>query len=261
MGNRSATPVRAGFSAWIKGATGTVLVDYEREKLARILPALFGYHVVCIGQYDGLALASAGRIRNKIELYLDPDEVPDNHCALLAGAASLPFAAHSIDVVIMPHVLEYVMDPGAVLKEVERVLVEDGRLIVIGFSPWSLWGLWRLNPAWRQRPPCNGRFYSTARLRHWLSMLHFEVLEVDRFFFRPPCRRSKLLRRLLFLEKLGAGYWPLLGAAYVMVAQKRRAPVNPIGLSWRKRILLSNPSAGPATMAETDTRYAAKRDL
>ncbi len=251
MQNKSATipanPARAGFCAWLKGDTGAVLAAYEREKFDRVLPDLFGYHIVQVGAYDGAALASAGHIRNKIMLRLDHDDFRNNRCALAASAAFLPFAEHSIDVVVIPHVLEYAPDPGAVLKEIERILVEDGRLIVTGFSPWSLWGLGRLNPAWRNRPPWDGRFHSTTRLRHWLSMCHFEVLELDRFLFRPPCRHSKLLRRLLFLEKLGATCWPFLGAAYLVVAQKRRAPVSPIRLNWRKKGLLPGASAGTAT--------------
>ena len=250
----SASPVRAGFSAWLNGATGSVLAAYERERLDRILPGLFGYHIAQVGQFDGIALDAAGRIRNRIRMRLDADGLPGNCCALSASAASLPFAAHSIDVVVLPHVLEYVPDPGAVLKETERVLIEDGRLIVTGFSPWSLWGLWRLNPVCRNRPPWDGRFHSIARLRQWLSVLGFEVLEVDRFLFRPPCSRGSLLRRLLFLEKLGESWWPYLGAAYVMVAQKRRAPVSPIKISWRERIFLPGASAGPATMAEADNQ-------
>ena len=247
-----ATPARAGFCAWLKGDPGSVLADYEKEKFDRILPGLFGYHIAQIGQYDGVVLASAGRIRNKIELRLDDDGFPHSSCALAASAAFLPFAAHSIDAVVMPHVLEYVADPGAVMKEMERVLIEDGRLIITGFSPWSLWGLWRLNPAVRKRPPWNGRFHSTAKLKYWLSLLGFEVLKVDRFLFRPPCRRRNHLRRLLFLEKLGKYCWPYFGAAYIVVAQKRRAPVTPIKLNWRKKVFLSGASAGPVTMAEAD---------
>ena len=258
MKNTTATPssavARAGFERWLKSAPGSLLARYERERIGRILPGLFGYHIVQVGAYDGAALASAGRIRNKILLRLDDDGAPDHDYALSASAASLPFAVHSIDVVVMPHVLEYVSDPGAVLEEAERVLVEDGRLVVTGFSPWSLWGLWRLNPVRRNRPPWDGRFRSVARLRLWLSMLGFEVLEVDRFLFRPPCKHESLLQRLLFLEKLGESCWPLLGAAYVLVAQKRRAPVSPIKMGWRRRIFLSGASAGPATMAEADAR-------
>ena len=248
----AAGAVRAGFLAWLKGSAGAALVRNEREQFDSILPGLFGYHIVQIGQYDGCALAAAARIRNKTELWLEHDGESDRRCTLLAQAASLPFAAHSIDVVVLPHVLEYAPDPDAALAETERVLVEDGHLIVTGFSPWSLWGLCRLNPFWRKRSPWNGRFYSATRLRQWLSGLHFEVLEVRRFLFRPPCQGRNLLRRLLFPEKSGAICWPLPGAAYVMVAQKRRAPLSPARLNAPRRIFLSGVSAGQATMTQAD---------
>ena len=243
----STDPARAGFSIWLEGATGSILAGYEQEKIARILPGLFGYHITQIGRYGDGVLDSAGRIRNKIKLHLDEDGMQDCDCSVLSNAAALPFTAHSIDVVVIPHVLEFTPDPGAALKEIERVLIEDGRLIVTGFNPWSLWGLWRLLPPWRNRPPWNGRFHGTARLRQWLSRLDFELLEVDRFLFRPPFRRPGLLRRSLFLEKLGKFCWPYFGAAYIAVAQKRRVPVTPIKMGWRKKIFLSGASAGPVT--------------
>lgn len=224
-----------------------MLARFEREKIGRILPNLFGYHITQIGHYDGGMLGSACRIRNKIELHLDEDDSRGNGCGVLASGASLPFAARSIDVVVIPHVLEFTPDPGALLNEIERVLIEDGRLIIIGFNPWSLWGLWRLYPAWRNSPPWNGRFHGTAKLRRWLSMLDFELLEVDRFLFRPPCKHKSLLRWLSFLEKLGSFCWPFFGAAYIAVAQKRRIPVTPIKMNWRKKIFLTGASAGPVT--------------
>lgn len=264
MENTSATspaaPARAGFSAWLKGETGSVLAGCEKEKLERILPGLFGYHIVQVGYFDGGVVDSAGRIRNKIKLRLDDDGFPHNGCTLAAGAAFLPFAAHSIDVVVMPHVLEYVSDPGAVMKEVERVLVEDGRVIITGFSPWSLWGLWRLNPAVRARPPWNGRFHSVAKLMRWLTPLGFEVVEASRFRFRSPRRSGNRLRRLRFLETLGEYCWPFPGAAYIMVVQKRRAPVTPLKINWREKMVLSGASTGSAAMTEAEESFTTDCD-
>lgn len=248
----SANPARAGFSVWLKSVTGSILAVYEREKIAGILPGLIGYNITQIGHYGDGVLDSAGRIRNKIELQLDEDGLQDCSCHVLSSAASLPFAAHSIDVVVVPHVLEFTPDPGAALKEIDRVLIEDGRLIVTGFNPWSLWGLWRLHPAWRNRPPWNGRFHGTAKLKQWLFLIDFELVEVDRFLFRPPFRHETLLRWSSFLEKLGKYCWPYFGAAYIVVAQKRRVPVTPVKMNWREKVFLSGASAGPATMAEAD---------
>ena len=255
----STAPGRAGFDQWLKGETGSILARYERERIGRILPGLFGYHITQIGHYDGGVLDSAGRIRNKIVLHLDDDGLRDCGCGVMARAGSLPFAAHSIDVVVIPHVLEFTPDPGAALKEIERVLIEDGRLIITGFNPWSLWGLWRLIPVRHNRPPWNGRFHGAAKLKHWLFTLGFELVEIERFLFRPPLAHKGLLSRLLFLEKLGKSCWPVYGAAYMMVAQKRRAPVTPVKMTLRKKIFLSGASAGPAAMAEADQNFSVKR--
>ncbi len=251
MENTSATAprARAGFSAWLNSEAGSALASYEKEKLDRILPDLFGYNIAQIGEYDCGMLASAKRIRNKIELRLDAGSPRHNGCALAAEAALLPFAARSIDVVVMLHVLEYVSDPDAVLREIERVLIEDGRLIIAGFSPWSLW---RLNPTARNRPPWDGCFYSARKLKGWLSMLGFATLQVERFFFRSPRRHRGFFRRVLFLEKLLSSCWSLPGVAYVMIAQKRRVPVDPIKLNWRERILLPDANPGAATMSGGD---------
>ena len=248
----SADPARAGFTTWLNSATGSILAGYEQEKIAGIITGLFGYHIIQMGRYGDGTLAAAGRIRNKIELRLAEDGLQDCGCGVLSSSAALPFAAHSVDVVLLPHVLEFAPDPGAVLKEIDRVLIEDGRLIVAGFNPWSLWGLWRLLPARRKLPPWNCRFHGTARLKQWLAVLGYEFLAVDRFLFRPPFRHESLLRRSVFLEKLGKTCWPFFGAAYIVVAQKRRAPVTPIKMSWRKKTLVPGASTGPVTNIQGD---------
>ena len=249
----SNAPSRAGFSNWIRSAGGAEVAACEQDRLAQILPHLFGYHALQVGCYHGSTLAAAGRIRNKFELRLDADGTCARGGAALAGAAALPFAAHSIDVVVLPHVLEYVTRPEATLQEIERVLIEDGRLIVTGFNPWSLWGLRRLNPLLRKQPPWDGRFHSAASLTRRLAALGFEVLEREWFACPAPAPRSPLLQRWSLPQKTGEYYRPFFSAAYLVVAQKRRAPVTPVKLKWHKRLFLSGASAGSATMAKPGT--------
>jgi SAM-dependent methyltransferase len=59
------------------------------------------------------------------------------HCEFDA----LPFPNHSLDLVVLPHALELARDPHLTLREVERVLVPEGRVVITGFNPLSLWGL------------------------------------------------------------------------------------------------------------------------
>lgn len=254
----SGAPARAGFSAWIEDETGAVLAAYERQKLDRILPDLFGYYAVQVGYFAPGALASARRIRNKFELRLDADGVREQPCAVLAGAASLPFAAHSVDVVLLPHVLEYAAQPDAVLAEIERVLIEDGRLIVAGFNPWSLWGLSSLLPRQRKQPPWDGHFYSATNIRRRLLALGFEVIETDRLLLRLP--RPRRPGRPLSPQRQEPRSPRLFETAYIMVAQKRRAPVTPVKLKWCKRLSLSGASASSATMTAPGNSRRVRQD-
>jgi SAM-dependent methyltransferase len=100
---------------------------------------------------------------------------------LCAPLASLPFASDSIDAIVLPHTLELVEDPYAVLREAERVLCAEGCLIICGFNPWSGWGARRLFAHYLRRPafpPGTRRLLSELRLRDWVALLGFDVASV-----------------------------------------------------------------------------------
>lgn len=255
-------PERAGFSRWLAGEQGRLLAQYEREKFSRRLARLFGYHIAQVGHYHGEALHAASPIANKITLRLDTDDADGAGHGLSADITALPFAADSIDVLVAPHVLEFTRRPDAALDEFARVLIDGGHLVISGFNPWSAWGLRRLLPARRSAPPWNGRFYSAAKLNGWLSGLGFELLDVDRFLFRPPLRRGDLLQRLLFLETLGRRCWPFFAAAYLLLAKKQRLPLTPVK-PWRRRRKLApaGASADPATMTEAPQTFPRRPPL
>lgn len=246
---KSAPFARAGFLSWLGGSAGGVLSRREQEEMNRILPELFGYHLAQVGCYPGQTLHEASRIGHKVVLRLEEDG-PGNAGGAVAAAAALPFAAESIDVALAPHVLEFAPEPYGALKELERVLIPGGHLLVVGFNPCSFWGLRRLAPWRRANSPWNGRFHSAFRVRRWLGLLGLEPLETGRFLFRPPLEQAALMRRLLFLEKLGKLCWPFFGGTYVILARKRVAPLTPIKLPWRglRKPIASGASADPATM-------------
>lgn len=147
----------------------------------------------------------------------------------------LPFAAQSLDLVLLPHVLEFAFDPHQVLREVERVLRPEGRLMVSGFNPASLWGMRQLlmrpfRPAFFPRDP---RFIGLPRLRDWLTLLGFE-LDGGRYgCYRPPCNSQRWLDRTEMVEHAGDRWWPILGAIYFVSAVKRVRGMRLIGPAWR----------------------------
>jgi SAM-dependent methyltransferase len=149
----------------------------------------------------------------------------------------LPFATHSIDLVVMPHILEFAADPHQVLREVERVLVPEGHVVVTGFNPYSFWGARQYMARLGATPflPRAGRFISLPRIKDWLKLLSFDV-ERGRFgCYAPSVRSERWLARWRFLEKAGDRWWPFLGALYMLTAVKRVRGMRLVGAIWKRK--------------------------
>jgi SAM-dependent methyltransferase len=242
--------------AWLQGAPGRVLLHWEQACLERAVSDVFGYHALQLGlpEMDGLRanrmphrwVASDTLSAAQVLDMPPPDDdaistVPSQvSVALRCDFDALPFPDCSLDLVLLPHALELARNPHQLLREVERVLRPEGRIIIIGFNPASLWGLrQRLGRAqravgWaRRRPlflPRAGEFLNYWRLRDWLRLLSFE-LEAGRFgCYRPPYASQRWLERSQWMEHMGERWWPVLGAAYFLVAVKRVRGMRLVGL-------------------------------
>ncbi len=218
---------------WYGAPPGSLLADIERRLLARFLPDLFGFHIVQLGCHHVEDLLDASRVTHKVRIDLGHtlNADADMHCV----EDALPLQANSIDVLVLPHVLEFAHDAHRVLREAERVLIGEGHLVILGFNPWSFFGVRSLLTRWQGRAPWHGRFIGTARVKDWLQLLGFDVLHVERGSYRPPSRSARLNQHLEFMERLGAFCWPLFGNIYVIVARKRVEGLTPLRASWRQR--------------------------
>lgn len=233
---------------WFARLPGTALVGQELQVMQQLLPRLFGYHIVQIGMPAGQPYFRDSPISHRLQLQVEGQECVAE-ATLRCRTDALPLLAESMDVVLLPHTLEFSATPHKLLRECERILIEDGHLIIIGFNPWSLCGLWRLFLRWRGAPPWNGRFYSHNRIKDWLSLLDLELLRTTRCFYRPPLQRESFMRRLRFLEKLGAYCWSYFGGVHIMVARKRVVPLTPLKVRWRRE-----PGVIGAGVAEPSAR-------
>lgn len=224
---------------WFTHLPGRWFQAEERAQLRRLLPNLFGYHLLQLGDYYSKESLSSSRIPHCV--VLDPHvrrEAPAGERLrnVVQGLPDwLPVASDSIDVVVMPHTLEITEHPHQLLREVGRVLIPEGHVVILGFNPWSPWMLWRLTLGWRGRPPWCGRFIPPARLKDWLQLLGFDIVDCQRYFYRPPLSHGGLMRRLRFIDRLGRRWWPVFGAGYVVLAKKRVIGLTPVENRWRAR--------------------------
>jgi SAM-dependent methyltransferase len=239
-----------GLAQWLRTPAGRYLLAWEQRHLDVAVSDLFGFHALQVGMPELDALRN-----NRMPHRWVADDVAAPVPAPAAEAAdpmlraivalhldfdALPFDSASLDLVVLPHTLELARDPHQTLREVERVLVPEGRVVVVGFNPTSLWGLrqWlgRLRRGLairRQRGlflPSAGEFLGYRRLRDWLRLLSFEV-ESGRFgCYRPPVTSDAWLNRYAWMERSGERWWPVFGAVYFVVAVKRVRGMRLVGL-------------------------------
>ena len=246
-----------GLTEWFQTPPGQYLLGWEQTQFDLAVADLFGYNAMQLGLPE-LQTLQANRMPHRwlaLPEELQSVPAPDTHApcaesghlrvALVTDAAALPFPAASLDLVVLPHTLEFSADPHQVLREVERVLVPEGRVVISGFNPASLWGLRQgrarlggrvgLPGAPHLFLPDAGEFIGPWRLRDWLRLLSFEV-ESDRFgCYRPAMRTDKWLQRTAWMDRAGARWWPIFGAVYFVVAVKRVRGMRLLGPAWKPR--------------------------
>lgn len=233
-----------GLLDWYRRPLGQMLAKTERQSLDQLLPDLFGYHLLQLGDHGDPSLCAGTRISHRAILgnsHLHP-------IAAEADAARLPIANESVDVCVLPHTLEFHSDPYAILREVERVLIPEGHVVILGFNPWSLWGLMRVLLGWRHRMPWQGQYFSRARVTDWLNVLGFDMYLHQQLFFRPPIQHLPTMQKLAFFDKIGR-FLPIGSAAYVLIATKRTSTLTPIKPRWRTK-----PSLANGSLVEPSTR-------
>ncbi len=231
-----------GLNAWLASPQGRYVLAWEAERIDALVADIFGFNALQIGlsQHDFLR-ASRIPLRQQVG-----ETGPVNvHCSLTA----LPFAAHSTDLVVLPHTLEFCADPHQLLREIERILIPEGQLLVLGFNPFSLWGL-RNRFERSEAFPWHGNYLSLLRLKDWLKLLGFEV---DRGHFGcrvPPWERENWLHRWRFMELPGDHWWAFPGGVYLLRAIKRTHAMRLITPPWRRQTV-AGKALRPVAQKET----------
>jgi len=220
---------------WFAASPGRELLERECACVEELLGDLFGYYLLQVGcSRQFVDPVAHGRIRHHVALESRFPGLGGGSTVIGADHA-FPVAKDSVDVVFLPHALDFTADPHKVLRESERVLIPEGRVIILGFNPWSLWGLWHLVRRRGGRLPWCGAFLGPRRVADWLALLGFDIEQHKPLMFLPPLRRSGVLRRLQVLESPGLRWLPLLSGVYAIRAVKRVSTLTPLEPLWKRR--------------------------
>lgn len=218
--------------AWWSSPLGSALIAAESRLLGEALEDVFGWELLQIGAWGAARELLAGA-RTRHQAILATAGLSSG-ADILGRPTQLPIGSDSIDAVLLPHILEFATDPYAIVREADRVLVGEGQLLVLGFRPWSLWGV---RARWSRSgfPPGLRRVLSERRIREWLVLLGYEVVSAQHYLFRGPWRGGlaagegvgRMLRRGLT--------YPLPANAYLLKARKRIYTMTPIRPRFRER--------------------------
>ena len=215
---------------WLATEQGRYIMAWEQDKVDALIADQFGYNALQLGSPQHRFLA-----KNRIPLRQVVGESGD--VDVFCDLRELPFATNSVDLVVMPHVLEFHADRHQILREVERILIAEGQLVITGFNPLSLWGLRQRLRMGPDEYPLNGGYISVLRLKDWLQLLSFEV---DRGIFgcyAPPCAQDRWLKRWHFMEAAGNRWWSYAGGVYLLRAVKRVRGMRLIMPRWKQQSL------------------------
>lgn len=273
----------AQLADWLRTPAGRYLLAWEQRFIDAAVIDWFGYHALQLGcpQLHGLrtnrmsnrwlAVNHAQVVRpvvegppmpgmgvHPLEYQPEPQALPAmgldaaGRVSILCEFDALPFEANSLDLVLLPHTLEQAPDPHRCLREVERVLRPEGRVVILGLNPASLWAvrqnLARVNGRMLGRPPRlylpeEGEYIGYWRLRDWLRLLSFEVERAQFGCYRPPLLSEPWLSRWQWIEKPGGKWWTVLGALYGVIAVKRVHGMRLIDLTrGKKRVAKTAPA-------------------
>ena len=208
---------------WYRTPLGTYLLEAEQTALSSYLKDRGGQRVLQLGGPSEASLCPNNPYLHHIRIG------PERHSvfkgpSVRASFDALPFLPQSLDVILFPHLLELISNPQQCIHQAESLLKAGGRLIILGFNPFSLWGLYKLLSSSKSLP-WDAAFITPAHIKQLLKQEGLSIQSSISLFFRPPFESAVTLDRWIITDSLGPLLWPDNGAVYLIEAQKQVAPL------------------------------------
>jgi SAM-dependent methyltransferase len=230
----SFTPESYGeMNRWFQSALGQHLLATERAMVEPMLTRRFGYHLLQLGCAD-LLMHDKSPMGHKFSFR--PFLAAETCHTAIAPAEAIPLASESVDLVLLHHALDFSGHQHHLLREVARVLIAGGHIVIVGFNPLSSWGLrnrlQRLGGS--RQAPWHASLLGTLRLTDWLKLLDFQVEQIRYGVYSLPVNSESVIRYSGLLDGLATRLnWPS-GGIYAISARKQVLPLTPVQSHWRK---------------------------
>ncbi len=252
---------------WLNGSLGQELLSEEKELIDRALSNLYGFHLMQLGISRHIDLTEASTINHRFSFTplaanenmhitshntcdgesgeqkpssntFSSSTKADNKKKLFSAQADIekiPLGSETIDVALLHHVLEFTEYPHQLLRETARVIIPRGHVVIVGFNPFSWFGVFKKfgrwftkNTLWRHHSLRLGRVID------WLALLDFEAVTIEQGFYRWPIDHPSVMQKTRWFEHFAKKTKLPLGGFYIIVARKDVVGMTPIKPSWKK---------------------------
>ena len=213
--------------SWQALPMGAELKAVVETQLEGITQQFFGYHMVKVGNLSSELKLSQCSIKHCVNMMTKVSE----HSSMVSLSREMALLENSVDAFVLAHELDFAQDPHQILREVDRAIMPDGDLVIVGFNPLSIAGLAKLLSFNRQSLLYEARFFSVPRLKDWLNLLGFEIMDVKYQPFSTFMFTQKYNGWSRWCEK----FLPKLASVYIIVAKKRTIPMSLIKPKWQPK--------------------------
>jgi len=210
-------------TAWEELAQGKWVQEQVESAIEPWLARMFGYHLLKIGALSGQLDTSNCIIGHQINL------ASELGADVIADPARLPFQESSVDGCILALTLNFHHNPHQLLREVNRITVPGGHVLIVGLNPFSPLGVVSLNPQLSHKYPYNGRFFTQSRVKDWLGVLGYKVVAQQKLVYSSLLTAPHYTR---YLQSLLGNNIPSFGSFYCIMAKKLVRPLTPVKPRW-----------------------------
>ena len=238
---------------WEALPSGLDLKQIVEHALTETSRQMFGYHFLKLGDLSCQVELPHCPIKHVVHL----SDTAAPYINVQSQSHELPFAESSVDAVLLAHELDFAQDPHQILREIDRVIIPNGNLVIVGFSPLSFAWLLKYLPINPKQILHDARFFSATRIKDWLHLLGFEVIDMQRLVFSELFFERKIRydsRWQVWCQK----YMPLFSSLYIIQAKKRVLPLSLIKPKWKPK---PNFSTVGASMRNLDVNLMKKNLL
>lgn len=204
---------------WFNTPFGRTLVGFEAEACKQISPRTPGYRAAQLAVSPDCSLMQGFTQQHKFTLTAR-DQLSGG---CVCDFKRLPLPSDSIDAFLLHHVLDFTPEPHEVLGEVARTVAPGGHIVVIGFNPYSFFGmskwvagLFSSQQVWRHNS------LRKSRVVDWLRLLGFKMLTVQVGGTPTPVTNLSDRDSSRIVKRATAD------AFYVLFARKQATPLTPV---------------------------------